>query len=272
MARKRKVKRRVRSSAPKRRTRVPVRKKKRTAFKRTAPRRTAPKRLKKTRRKASTLPKLAPRPKTRGQSPGRRANASAAAAASLSRRMSRLFGKASKTAERIREASAKARTEAKLAVAARNPREKARHARAAAAALDTARATAYHASQTGHVPETVRRLPRGGEWTPLQSALGPSTGQRFTEVDQRYSASAVLSYLEARPGIIGVTSWRPLSPVARVSEPHLSAEVRARAEAVERRLDMSAQEREDFEAMLDAAEEFGIELEVDVEGYGETIS
>lgn len=243
-------------------------KKRRTAH-RPAPKRAAPKRLKKTRRKASTLKPLAPRLKTRGQSPGRRANASAEAAATISRRMSRLFGKASKTAERIRDASRLARTEAKLAKASRKPRDKARHAANAARALDTARATAYHASQTGHVPETLHKEPRGGGWEPLQSALGPSTGQRFTEVDQRYSAGAVLSYLEARPGIVGVTSWRPLSPVSRVEEPHLSSEVRARAEAVERRLDMSAQEREDFEALLYAAEEYGVELEVDVEGYGE---
>lgn len=105
---------------------------------------------------------------------------------------------------------------------------------------------------------TSYQPPVGPDWSPIQG-LTLTTGKERVERDQRFGSGPVLSYFEARPGVVGVSRWGVsvghTPPPRGTWEENTSDENRSRAAAIVADLKMTTQEREAFYHLLEVADE-----------------
>lgn len=191
--------------------------------------------------------------------------------AKFSRTASRVYGKNSQTAKRLKELNATARRwaleakQAKTITAKKNARAKAGKARDAAANVfraATSQGTRGQAKQRGWKEVT----------TPDRSRL--EQADTFTSFEHaRHGAGSLLSLLESRPGTVGIIGWRRVSQIENARPGGLTRagalrpELAARAKQVARDLRLSGDELRDFNLMLIDAELYGVEVELEVEAY-----
>lgn len=224
-------------------------------------------------RRNLTPPKKTAAPKSKGAAVQRAAQR-AQQTARLSKDAAKAWGKNSRAAQQVK-------TEAQ---AARRWELEARHAKSLKAKRHAATMADRHLRSAILSFQSATRedtMPRASGWKEVQGFRPVADADTFSSYEHaRHSAPSVLSLLESRPGVVRVTGWRRTGEFQggpnirsrdRDGAAVFSPEVERRAESQRLQLQMTAQEWEDFRALLEDADLYGVEAELEVENYtGET--
>lgn len=199
------------------------------------------------------------------------AAARAAEVKRLEKAAAKRYGRASQTTKRMKELTANARRWELEARKSKSLSAKKRARANATKALTAAKRTFGNASKEATHGQAKAR----GWYEVTRFDNSGGTADTFSSYEHaRMGAGSVLSLLESRPGVVGITSWRRVSQVERdatglTSRNELTPELQQRADAVAAELRLTDEARAEFDAMLFEAELYGVELELEVENYQE---
>lgn len=173
----------------------------------------------------------------------------------LSKGVSRRYGAKSRVAMQAKSEAAAARAAYLEAKASKGVGKRERLARAAGRATERIRTGLRAEARPSPVTRTIR------EWLPVAA---PDEERNITTEHRRvHNAAGALGYWEGRPGAERLVGWVTLSETPRAGAGRrLTKDDLSRAAAITK--GWSEEEAMRFVEMLEAADDFGVEMEVDV--------